>query len=117
MAWMTTSTTVHALLVTKFEGKALSLVSLVPRRHGIEAWRVLKEEYEDKGGNRTAALLRVILNPRVRWEKMHREGRDVGDMLDSLKKDFAQYRVAAVRRNPACDPCSECDGTRVSSLP
>ena len=33
------SNTVHALLITKCEGKALSLISLVPRRHGFEAWR------------------------------------------------------------------------------
>ena len=29
---------------TKCEGEALSLVSLVPRPHGLEAWRVLKDE-------------------------------------------------------------------------
>ena len=29
------------MLVTKCEGNALSLVSLVPRRHGLEAWRVV----------------------------------------------------------------------------
>ena len=64
------------------EGKALSLVSLVTRRFGLEAWRVLKEEYEGKGGNRTAALLRCILNPRRRWEKMQSEGRDLGDTTE-----------------------------------
>ena len=36
--------TVHALLITKCEGNALSLVSVVLRRHGLEAWRVLKQE-------------------------------------------------------------------------
>ena len=39
------SKTVHALLITKCKCKALSLVSLAPRRHGFEgfeAWRVLK---------------------------------------------------------------------------
>ena len=40
---VTMSKTVHALLITKCEGKALSLVSLVPRRFGLEAWRVVKE--------------------------------------------------------------------------
>ena len=92
---ITISTTVHALLITKCEGKALSLVSLVPRRFGLEAWRVLKEEYEGKGGNRTAALLRVILNPRARWAKIHSEGRDLGDTLASWERDVAQYRTGA----------------------
>ena len=62
----TISKTVHALLITKCEGKTLSLVSLVPRRFGLEAWRVLKEEHEGKGGNRTAALVKGILEPRTR---------------------------------------------------
>ena len=56
---------------------------------------MLKEEYEGKGGHRRAALLRGILNPRARWEKMHSEGHDFGGMLASWKKDVAQYRVAA----------------------
>ena len=90
-----TSKTVCALLITKCEGKALSLVSLAPRRHGFEAWRVFKENYEGKYGNRTAVLLRGILNLRARWSKMHSEGRDLGDMLASWEKDVAQYRVAA----------------------
>ena len=89
------SKAVHALLITKCEGKARSLVSPAPRRHGFEAWRVLKEEYEGKGGNRTAVLWRGILNPRARWGKMHSEACDLGDMLASWEKDVAQNRVAA----------------------
>ena len=41
--------TVNAVLVTKFDGNALSMVSLVPRRHGLEAWRVFKAEQEGTG--------------------------------------------------------------------
>ena len=90
------SRTVDAVLVTKCDGKALSMVSLVPRRHGLEAWRVLKEEYEGTGGNRTAALLRGIFNPRARWCKDEKnEGGDDGEMLSSWETDVAQYRVAA----------------------
>ena len=89
------SKTVSALLITKCEGKALSLVSLAPRRHGFDAWRVLKEEYEGKGGNSTAVLLRGIFNPLARLEKMDSEGRDLCHMLASWEKDVAQYRIAA----------------------
>ena len=78
----------------KCEGRALSLASLVPRRFGLEAWRVLEEEYEGKGGNRTAALLRGILNPRARWEKIFSDERDLGDMLASWEEDVAPYRIA-----------------------
>ena len=60
---------VHVLLITKCEGEALSLVSLVSRRHGLEASRVLNGEYKGKVGNRMAAFLRGILNPRARWEQ------------------------------------------------
>ena len=63
---LTTSRTVHALLVTECEGKALSLVSLVPRRLEVEPWRVLREEYEGKSGHRTVVLLRGSLNPRAK---------------------------------------------------
>ena len=74
---VTISRTVHSLLITKCEGKALSLVSLIPPRFGLEVWRGLKEEYEG---------VRGILNPRARKEKMYSEGRDLGDMLASWRK-------------------------------
>ena len=90
------SKTVHALIITKCEGNALSLVSLVPRRSGLEAWRVLKEGYEGKGGHRTTALLRGTLNPRARWEKMHSEGRDLGDMLASWEKDVCGVSLSVI---------------------
>ena len=45
---VTVSITVHALLITKCEGKVLSLVSLDPRRFRLEAWWVLEEGYEGK---------------------------------------------------------------------
>ena len=92
---VTISKKVHALLITKCDGKALSLVSLVHRSVGFDAWRVPKEELEGTSENRTAALPRGILNPRARWEKMHSEGCDLGDMLASWEKDVAQCRIAA----------------------
>ena len=63
------SRSAHAFLACSSqncEGKALSVVSPVPRRHGLEAWRVFVDEYEEEGGNRMAALLRSILNPCAR---------------------------------------------------
>ena len=54
-----------------------------------------KQEFGCKGGNRAASLLRGILNPRARLEKMCSEGRDLGDMFASWEKDVAQYRIAA----------------------
>ena len=42
------SKTFHALLITKCEGKALSLISLVPRRCGFEAWHSSKKSTRAK---------------------------------------------------------------------
>ena len=53
---------------------------------------MLKEEHEGTGGNRTAALLRGIFNPRVRLEKMKNEGRDFGEMHAPWEKAGADLR-------------------------
>ena len=55
----------YAILVVKLEGKALGIVQLVGTQEGLEAWRQLKLEYEGKSGNRQAALLLEVLNPRA----------------------------------------------------
>ena len=71
----TISRQLYAILVVKLEGKALGIVH---KGEGLEAWRQLKLEYEGKSGNRRAALLRGILNPRAAWEADTRDGRSVG---------------------------------------
>ena len=63
----TNSRQLYAILVVKPEGKALGIVQLVGKGAGLEAWRQLKLEYEGKSGNRQAALLRGLLNPRAAW--------------------------------------------------
>ena len=50
------SKALYALLIAKCEGKALGIVTLVQRRHGLEAWRLLKAEYEGRQGSRVAAM-------------------------------------------------------------
>ena len=54
----TISRQLYAIVVEKFDGKALGIVQLVGKGEGLEAWRQLKLEYESKSGNRQAALLR-----------------------------------------------------------
>ena len=85
----------YALLISKCDGRALSVVALVASKNGAEAWRRLKAEYEGHGGARIAAMLRGILNPRSRWSRMHSEGRDLNELLQAWDRDIAQYRLAS----------------------
>lgn len=77
------------MLITECVGILLSLVSLVPRRHGFEERRVRKDEFEGRDGNRMAALPGGMVKPPARWEKMCSEGRDLSDMLASWETDVA----------------------------
>ena len=63
--------------MVKHEGKALGIVQLVGKEEGLVAWRQLKLEYEGKSGNRQAALLRGVLNPKAAREADTRDGRSV----------------------------------------
>ena len=75
--------------------KALGIVQLVNKGEGLEAWRQLKLEYEGKTGNRQAALLRGILNPRAAWEADTRDGRSVVESLNRWQKTTVLYRTAS----------------------
>ena len=85
----------YAILVVKLEGKALGIVQLVNKGEGMEAWRQLKLEYEGKSGNRQAALLRGILNPRAAWEADTRDGRSVVESLNRWEKTIGLCRTAS----------------------
>ena len=98
----------HAWLITRCEGKALSLVSLVPRRQGLEAWRVLKDEYEERGGNRVAI-------PSSSREKCS-EGR-VALATSILGKRRGPVQDRRKGRSPTGGSGGKHDGTRASSLP
>ena len=91
----TISRQLYAILVVKLEGKAVGIVQLVGKGEGLEAWRQLKLEYECKFGNRQAALLRGILNPRGAWEAETRDGRSVVESLNRWEKTIGLYRTAS----------------------
>ena len=91
----TISRQLYAILVVKLEGKALGIVQLVGKREGLEAWRQLKLEYEGKSGNRHAALLRGILNPKAAWEADTRDGRSVVESLNRWEKTIGLYRTSS----------------------
>ena len=91
----TISRQLHAILMVKLEGKALGIVPLVNKGEGLEAWRQLKLEYEGKSGNRQAAVLRGILNPRAAWEADTRDGRSVVESLNRWEKTIGLNRTAS----------------------
>ena len=91
----TISRQVYAVLVVKLEGKAPGIVQLVNKGEGLEAWRQLKLEYEGKSGNRQAALMRGILNPRAAWEADSRDGRSVVESLNRWEKTIGLYRTTS----------------------
>ena len=55
----------------------------------------MKLEYEDKSGNRQAALLRGIFNPRAAWEADTRDGRSVVESLNRWEETIGLYRTAS----------------------
>ena len=91
----TISIQLYAILVVKLEGKALGIDQLVNKGEGLEAWRQLKLEYEGKSGNRQAALLRGILNPRAAWEADTRDGRSVVESMNRWEKTIGLHRTAS----------------------
>ena len=91
----TISRQLYAILVVKLERKVLGIVQLVGKGEGLEAWRQLKLEYEGKSGNRQAALLRSILNPRAAWEAHTRDGRSVVGSLNRWEKTIGLHRTAS----------------------
>ena len=52
-------------------------------------------EYEGKSGNRQAALLRGILNPRAGWEADARDGRSVVESLNRWEETMSLCRTAS----------------------
>ena len=98
--------------MVKLEGKALGIVQLVGKGEGLEAWR--------KSGNRQAALLRGILNPRAAWEADTRDGRSESRGPTYLEAQRTARQRADLRtqvhRAAACGPCEGGEREKVISL-
>ena len=79
----------HAMLITKTQRKALAMVTLAGRHEGFVAWRAIKAEYEPGVGNRFAAMLSGLLNPK--WD----DSRPFTDQLVDWDNDVARYTMQA----------------------
>eukprot|EP00972_Heterocapsa_arctica_P009223 1359857-Heterocapsa_arctica.AAC.1 len=53
----------YGILVQVLNGRALSILKLVPPGGGFEAWRRLVAEYEPETPLRHAAMLRALVKP------------------------------------------------------
>ena len=84
----------YALLASVTSGRSLSILKLVGQRNGLEAWRLLKKEYEPKSGNRVAGLLRAVLNPKW-WDKELSSGKDFCDILNKWEIKISEYTQAS----------------------
>ena len=58
---------IYAVLLTKTEGKAFSIVLLTARRAGAEAWRLLRAEYAGSSGARLGNMVREVVCRRDQW--------------------------------------------------
>ena len=90
-----TARALFSMLVAKCEGKAFGIVQLCLKGNGLEAWRRLKDEYEGRSGNRLAALLPGILNPRERWNKNSDNNREFFESLNDWEILIGEYRAAS----------------------
>ena len=90
-----TARALFSLLVAKCEGKAFGIVQLCPKGNGLEAWSRLKDEYEGRSGNRLAAMLRGILNPRERWNKDSEVNKEFLESLNDWEILIGEYRAAS----------------------
>ena len=90
------------LLLTKCEGKAIELTRSAGTGHGLEAWRLLKQEYEGMEGGRPTGMLRFILNPKDRWQADKEAGHDLMHSLvqwDNLIMDYTQQSGEPITEN------------------
>ena len=90
-----TARALFSLLVAKCEGEAFGIVQLCPKGNGLEAWRRPKDEYESRSGNRLAAMLRGILNPRERWNKDSKVNKEFRESLNDWEILIGEYRAVS----------------------
>eukprot|EP00972_Heterocapsa_arctica_P115025 16445648-Heterocapsa_arctica.AAC.1 len=69
----------YSMFIQVLSGRAMSVLRLVPRYNGFEAWRQLVREYEPDSPLRLAAMLRSLMAPkfgdnfRAQWMTWERQ--------------------------------------------
>ena len=84
-----------AVLLTKTEGKAFSIVHLTARGAGAEGWRLLHTEYAGSSGARLGNMVRDVVCPREHWSADVNAGKDILTSLIEWEIKAAAYEVAS----------------------
>ena len=92
----------YALLVQLVQGRALALVRLVPRHHGVKAWNALVQEYEPNLAARFCAQLSAILVPD--WK--NRDDADFTELLLKWERSVNEYEIATGVPMPPAYKCA-----------
>ena len=92
----------YALLVQLVQGRALALVRLVPRHHGVKAWDALVQEYEPDLAARFCAQLIAVLDPD--WKD--RDDADFTELLLKWERSVYEYGVATGVPMPPAYKCA-----------
>ena len=86
---------IYAVLLTKTEGKAFSIVHLTKRGAGAEAWRLLHAVYAGSSGARLGNVVRDAACPRERWLADLNAGKDFLASMIRWEIKVAAYDVAS----------------------
>ena len=89
------SNIIDAVLLTKTEGKAFSIVHLTPRGAGAEAWRLLRAEYAGSSGARLGNMVREVVCTRDQWLADVSAGKDFRTSFVEWEIKVAAYEVAS----------------------
>ena len=87
--------TIYAVLLTKTQGKAFSIVHLTARGAGAEPWRLLRAEYAGSSGARLGNMVREVVCPRDQWLADVSAGKDFLTSLIEWEIKVAAYEVAS----------------------
>ena len=88
------------LLIMKCEGKAMSLARAAGKHNGLEAWRLMKIDYEGVDGSRQAAMLRYILNPGQKWKDDEQKQIPFLTSLQQWQQVISDYDDQTATTNP-----------------
>ena len=84
----TAASRIYAILAQFLEGPPLRQLMLVKKSNGLEAWRLLRQRYEPRSGQRSLGALQAVLNSKF-------EGKDFAADINEWEALVEVYEKAA----------------------